>query len=68
MYYVFSSFPIITAVLKESKKRAIVGAFSIFLGAKFIFSTDAVYKSDNMETQTGQGETAHNICISFKVF
>lgn len=46
------------AVLKDSKRRAIVGAFSIFLGAKFIFSTDAVYESDNMETQTDQGETA----------
>lgn len=46
------------AVLKDSKRRAVVDAFSIFLGAKFIFSTDAVYKSDNMETQTDQGETA----------
>lgn len=58
MYYVFSSFPVIMAVLKDSKRRAIVGAFSIFLGAKFMFSTDAVYRSDNMETQTDRGETA----------
>lgn len=54
----FSSYPVIMAVLKDSKRQTIVGAFSIFLGAKFIFSTDAVYKSDNMETQTDQGETA----------
>lgn len=43
------------AVLKDSKRRAIVGAFSIFLGAKFTFSTEAVYKSDNMETQNRPG-------------
>lgn len=43
---------------KTVKRQAIAGAFSIFLGAKFIFSTDAVYKSDNMEMQTDQGETA----------
>ncbi len=52
MYYVFSGSPVIMAVLKDSKRRAIVGAFSIFLGATFIFSTDAVYKSDNRETPT----------------
>lgn len=46
----FPSHPVVMAVLKDSKRRAIVGASSIFLGAKFIFSTDAVYKSDNMET------------------
>lgn len=60
MYYVFSSFPVITAALKDSKRRAAVGVFSIFLGATFICSTDAVHKSDNMETQTGRGE--HSIC------
>lgn len=65
MYYVFSGFPVIMAVLKDSKRRAVVGAFSIFLGAKFIFSTDAVYKSDNMEPQTDQGETA---CVRFLHF
>lgn len=55
MYYVFSSFPVIMAVLKDSKRQAIVGALSIFLGAKFIFSTESVYKSDNMETQKRPG-------------
>lgn len=52
-------------VVKDSKRRAIVGAFSIFLGATFIFNTDTMYKSDNMETQTDQGETAFVISEYF---
>lgn len=46
------------AVLKDSKRRTIVCVFSMFLWAKFIFSADTVYESDNMETQKDQSETA----------
>lgn len=54
-------------VLKDSKRQAIVAAFSIFFEAKFIFITEAKYKSDNMETQTDQSETTCNI-FAFLVF
>ena len=52
----FLSYPVIMAVLKDRERKALVGAFSILLGATFIFSTDAVYKSDNTEKHTDQGE------------
>lgn len=65
MCIIFLSFPVIMVVVKDSKRRAIVGAFSIFLGATFIFNTDTMYKSDNMETQTDQGETAFVISEYF---
>lgn len=55
---VFSSFPVIMAALKDSKRQTIVCVFSIFLWATFIFSTDTVYESDNTETQRDQSETA----------
>lgn len=58
MYYVFSGFPVIMAVLTDSKRRVIVAAFRIFLGAKFTLISDMVYKGDNTEMQTDQGETA----------
>lgn len=62
--------PVIMAVLKDSKRRAIVGAFSTLCGAKFISSTEAVYGSDNMETQNRPGETAACTIFAFplKVF
>lgn len=48
------------AVLTDSKRRVIVGAFRIFLGAKFTLSSDMVYKSDNIEMQTD------HLCMFFK--